>query len=274
MTNFFIMVNKKKKKIGIALGCGGARGLAHLGVLKVFQEEGIAIDFIVGASMGSFIGAAYALGVDFELLEKEASTITKKKAIKELLDLAAPNRSILKGQKSRKYIEKLIGNKNFSDTKIPLYITATNLSNGEEKVFYRGSINDAIQASVSVPGIFPPVKIGKDYYIDGGVVNPTPVDVVKKLGADVVVGVDLIMQRTVKLDKPNVVTTLMQSYEIIRTQGVKYNMNKVENHAILIKPKLRGTIDSFRFYDIHKFIKAGEDAAREALPKIMRTIKN
>ncbi len=262
------------KKIGIALGCGGARGLAHLGVLKILKQENIKIDFIVGASMGAFIGALFALDYDLDEIEKEALSFNKKKAIKILLSVSNPKISMIGNKKVKKYAQSFLKNKTFEDTKIPLYVTATDLASGDQVIISKGKIIDAVMASISVPGIFPPVKIGGKYYIDGGVTNPTPIDVVKKLGADVVIGVDLVMQRTIKLANPSIFTTLMQSYEIIRTQGVKYNIKKVESDAILIKPKLRGPIDSFKFYNIGKFIKAGEDAAKKVLPEIKRAIKN
>jgi NTE family protein len=264
----------KNKKIGLALGGGGARGLAHIGALKVLVEEGIRFDMISGCSMGAFIAAYYALGLDLEKLEKEVSGYTKSKAIKKLLDLGLPREAILKGEKSKKYIKELIGEKVvFGQTKIPLYIITTDLSTGEEVVLKKGNISEAIMASISVPGIFPPVKLDGKYLIDGGVVNPTPIDTVINGGADVVIGVDLVMKREVDIKNPNLVTTLLQSYEIIRTQAVKFNLSKVGKNTLIIKPKMRGTIDSFKFYDIDKFIKAGEVATREALPEIKKLIK-
>lgn len=262
------------KKFGIALGCGGARGLAHLGVLKVLQKEGIKIDFVVGASMGSFMGALFALGYDLEEIEKEALSFDKRKAVKVLLGASNPKNSLIGTKKIKKYIEKFLKDKEFKDAKLPLRITATDLASGEQVVIKSGKLIDAVMASISVPGIFPPVKIGDKYYIDGGVVNPTPVDVVQSLGADVIVGVDLVMQRTIKLENPSIFTTLMQSYEIIRTQGVKYNLEKASGNVIIIKPKLRGAIDSFKFYDIDKFIKSGEEATKEMLPKIKKAISS
>jgi len=258
----------KKPKIGIALGGGGARGFAHIGALKVLVENGIKPDFIVGVSMGALMGACYAMGVPLADLEAEATGFNRRKAASKLLDLANPKVSLLKGAKIDKYIKKLIGEAVFSDTKIPVHVIATDLATGDEVVLSRGSLVEAIKASISVPGIFPPVKIGDRYLIDGGVTNPTPIDVVERLGADIVLGVDLIMKRNVNLDKPSMAATLMQSYEIIRTQAVRFNLNKVNGKAVLIKPKVNGTIDSFKFYDIDKFIRAGEEAAKEVLPEI------
>lgn len=246
--------------------------MAHLGVLKVLHRGGINFDCLVGASMGSFLGALFALGYDLGEIEKEALSFSKKKAIRTFLSVSNPKIALLGNKNIKKYIEGFLKDKKFSDTKLPLGITATDLASGEQVVIKSGSLVDAVMASISVPGIFPPVKIGDKYYIDGGVVNPTPVDVVKELGADVAIGVDLVMQRTIRLENPGIFTTLMQSYEIIRTQGVKYNLNKASKNIIIIKPKLRGTIDSFKFYDIDKFIKSGEEAAKEALPEIRKAL--
>jgi NTE family protein len=257
-------------KIGLALGGGGARGLAHLGVLKVLEKEKIKIDYICGVSMGALIGAYYALGLDLDVLEKEVVKITKRKAIKELLDLNGFKVSILKGKKTEKYIKKYIGDYSFSDFKIPLTMVATDLANGDEIILKKGKLVEAIMASLSVPGIFPPVKINERYLIDGGVVNCTPVDVVEKMGADFIIGVDLVMKRDIKLDKPGLVTTLLQSYEIIRTHGIKHKIESIKKKNVILKPKLKGTIDSFKFYDIGKFIKAGEDEAKRMLPEIRK----
>jgi len=268
------MTRKVKSKIGLVLGGGGARGLAHIGVLKVLEQEGIKIDMVAGTSMGALIAACYALGLDLKALEKEATSFTKGKAFAKLIDIGASKKSIIKGKKIYRYICDLIGKAKFSDTKIPLNIIATDLANGEEVILSQGSIIQAIQASISVPGIFPPVKIGDKYLIDGGVVNPTPIDTMEKMGADIIIGVDLVINRKVSLDDPDIFTTLMQSYEIIRTQAVKLRLEKTRKNVIIIKPKLRGTIDSFKFYNIDKFIKSGEQAAMEKLPEIKQRLQS
>lgn len=266
-------MSDKKPKVGLALGGGGARGLAHIGVLKFLRAKGVKIDMVAGVSMGAFMAAYYSLGLDLDKLEKEAVSFTKTKAIRKLMDLAPSGRAILKGQKAQKFIAELLGgNRDFKEAKIPLTIVATNLSDGREVILKKGSINQAILASISVPGIFPPVEINNNYLIDGGVVNPTPVDAVKKMGADIVIGVDLIMKRDVRIKEPNLVVTLLSAYEIIRTQVIKYNLAKMGPGVALIKPKNMGAIDSFRFYDIAKFIKAGEEAAEEAWPKIEKLV--
>lgn len=265
----------KKKKIGIALGGGGARGIAHIGVLKVLEEENIDIDIVAGVSMGAIIGACYSLGISTGEMEREAISMNKRKAVSNLMDLARPSKSLLKGEKAYKFISKFIGAKTFEETKIPFGVIATDLEGGDEVVINSGNIARAVQASMSVPGIFPPVKIGDNYLIDGGVVNPTPTDLARKMGADLVIGVDLVLKKRVKLNNPGIVTTLLQSYEIIRSQAVKFKIGRQEENGdpIIIQPEIRSTIDSFKFYNIHKFIESGEEATRKALPEIRKRIK-
>jgi NTE family protein len=260
------------KKIGLALGAGGARGLAHIGVLKVLEAEGIKPDFIAGASMGAIIGALYASGMSLTEIEKEAMSLTKRKILSKVFDFANPQKSLIAGKKVHDYIAHLVGGKTFNDTIIPLRIVTTNLGNGEQMILKKGSIARAIKASISVPGIFPPVKIEEHYLIDGGIVNPTPIDVVKRMGADIVIGVDFISKREIKIDNPGIVATLLQSYEIIRTQAVKLRLDKMNHDAIMIKPEIRGMIDSFKFYNIEKFIKSGEEATQKEVERIKRKL--
>lgn len=264
---------QKEPKIGIALGGGGARGIAHIGVLKVLKKEGIKIDFISGASMGSLIGACYSLGISLEELEAEALSFNKRKALSQLFDFNNPKISLLGNTKITKYINKYLRNADFEDTKIPLQIVATSLASGKEVVLKKGDLSKAVIASISVPGIFPPVKIDDEYLIDGGIVNCTPVDLVEKMGSDIVIGVDFIIKKEIEILKhPSIIETLMQSYEIIRSNGTLANIKKVNSDLILIQPHLRGSIDSFKFYDIGKFIESGEKAALKMIPEIKEKI--
>lgn len=267
---------KKQIKIGLALGGGGARGLAHIGVLKALKEAGIKIDMIAGTSMGAFIGACYSIGMEVDKMETEARSFTKRKAMRELVDLALPKYSIIKGKKIFNYIDDFLDHKGFSDTKIPLRVIATNLSNGEGAAISKGNLARAIEASICVPGIFPPVKIGSDYYVDGGVADPTPIDQVIKMGADIVIGVDLVYKRSVIREDLNLVSTLLQSYEVIRNKSVNLCQNEKKRKIIIIQPDLNGNsiANSFKFFDIHEFIEAGERAAKKAIPNIKRKIKS
>ena len=261
-----------KPKVTLVLGSGGARGLAHLGVLKVLKEEAITVTSIIGVSMGAAIGAYFSLGFDIYELEKYVVSLNKRKAITSLLDLNNPTQSIIKGKKLNKFISKLLKDSSFSDTKIPLRILGTDLANGEEVIMDRGKLAEAVQASIAVPGIFPPVKRGSGFLVDGGVVNPTPIDLAIKDKPDLIIAVDLTIKRKADIIKPNMVTTLMQSYEIIRTHSVLSNA-KHRKKVVMIMPETRGTIDSFKFHHIEKFIASGEKSAKEKIGIIKRRLK-
>lgn len=264
----------KNKKIGLALGGGGARGIAHIGVLKVLEKEGIKPDCLAGTSMGALIGAFWATGMNVADIEELAMGFDRKKALKEIVDLSRFKFSIIKGIKIKNFLEKYIGDKTFADTKMPFRILATKLTNGEEVIIDKGSLVDAIMASICLPGVFPAYCFNNEYYIDGGVTNPTPVDVIEEMGADVVIGVDLIKQTGSNIEKPTFVSTLFQTYEIIRTQAVKHKFEKVGPNTVIIEPHLRAAIDSFKFYDINKFIGSGEEAAKAKLEDIKKLANN
>jgi len=268
---FEFLQRKRRLKVGLALGSGGLFGLSHIGVLKVLEENNIPIDYIAGSSMGAIIGAMYALNPDVKNLEKTAVSLTKKDLIK-LLDLNIPKVSLIKGNKIRKFLEELIGDKFFSDTKIPLKIIATDLESGEEIIISKGKLVDAIMASISIPGIFPPIRSQKGLLVDGGLINPTPTNVVKEIGSDVVIAVDLTMRSKIKLENPNIFQILMRSYEILRTQSTKSNIDKNDENLLIIKPDIT-KLRKFKFHEIQKFIDEGERVAREALPKIEKLTK-
>lgn len=267
----------KKIKIGLALGGGGARGLAHIGVLKALVKANIKIDYIAGTSMGAFMGALYGVGIEVDEMTVEALSFNKRKAMTKLVDVAIPKKSILKGKKVFRYIDDLLDRADFRDLKIPLRIVATDLSNGDQVIINKGNLARAIQASICVPGIFPPVKINNKYLVDGGVANPTPVDQVIDMGADVVIGVDLISRKNAKFkQEPNIVQAMLQSYDIIRNKSINFCEGKKNCNVVIVKPELKGhgVVNSFKFYDIGEFIDEGERAAKVMLPQIKRLIKS
>ncbi len=265
------MVNNKK--IGLALGGGGARGIAHIGVVKKLLDTDIKPDLVAGSSMGAIVAAFLALDYDWEELEKEALSYDKKKAIKTWLDLAKPGQAVLKGRKIRNFLKQKFDDLEFKDTKIPLRIVACDLESGEEVIIKKGRIVDAIYASICVPGIFSPVKIDNRILIDGSVVNPTPADIAKDMGADVIIAVDLISKNQEKIEKiPGLVTTLILAFEIIRRQSIKYKLKTFDKNTVMVKPKIRDIIDSFKFYNISKFIKSGEDATEDVLSDIEKLL--
>lgn len=260
-----------EKKIGLALGGGGARGLAHIGVAKVLAENKIKLHSISGTSMGALIGACLAVGIDALELEKRVLAMRKRDMVK-LLDISHPALSLVSGQKIINFIKEVLNDAEFSDTLLPFAAVATDLASGKEVIIDKGKLVLAVQASIAVPGIFPPVKVGEQYLIDGGLVNPTPVDLCFKQGADAVIGVDLIAKRPRTIEKLNMLNVLMQSYEIIRTQSIKYKSEQNLQKIVIISPDTGGALDSFRFADMQKIIAHGESEAKKMLPEIKKLI--
>lgn len=185
------MKNKKreKPKIGLALGMGGARALAHIGVIKVLEEAGIKIDFIAGVSMGAMIGAGYAANLKIEEIESIALE-TDWKMLFSLVDLGFPTKGLIDGSKIEKFITSHIGDTKFSDTRIPFAIIATDVEKGERIIFNEGSITKAVRASLSIPVFFKPFKYDGKVLVDGGLTDPVPVKLVKKMGADFVIAIN------------------------------------------------------------------------------------
>lgn len=262
---FKLKMEKKRPKIGLALGSGGARGLTQIGILKVLKENNIPIDFIAGVSVGSIVGAYYALNEDILGLEKSVKAMSKKEMF-GLIDISSLKQG-LEGKKVMEFLIKILGEKTFSDLKIPLKIVATDLENGEEVWFDDGKLKDAIRASIGIPGVFRPFKLNGKYYLDGGIVNPTPIDVVKKMGADIVIAVDHTTADYSKIKDLNSINALKRSYEIIRTEMTKLKMGKFEEDTVLISIKRKKLEDTYNFYN-KRFISEGERIAKEHLPQL------
>lgn len=178
-----------RKKIGLALGSGSSRGWAHIGVLKALEEAHIPIDYIAGTSIGAWVGAAYACG-ELNNLEKFVLELDWKTVL-SYFDVTFPRRGLLDGNKIYHLISQHILKQNIEDLNIPFCCVATDLLTGHEVRFYTGNLVEAVRASISLPGIFTPLEKDGMYLVDGGLVNPVPVNVVKDFGADVIIAVDL-----------------------------------------------------------------------------------
>ena len=181
---------KTRKKIGIALGSGGIRGFALIGVLKALKENNIPINFISGASSGSLIAAHYAVFEDPKLLRDALIGGTKNKQMPSIRDLGFRG-GLIKGDKFTNLLKYLFGKKTFLDTKIPLRIMVTDLVSGSAHVFSEGKLSFGVQASCTVPILFEPIKVKGHCFVDGGLSDPVPVDVLKKMGANFTIAVNL-----------------------------------------------------------------------------------
>jgi len=179
----------KATKIGLVLGSGGARGYAHLGVLKALYEADIDIDLVVGTSFGAIVAAGYAAGRNIYELEKIALETGWIKLLK-MIDVAPP-KGIFAGNKLERFFSVLTQQKHFSELEIPLIVVATDIETGEEVLINKGPVSKAILASSAFPGIFAPVEIDNRWLVDGVLVNPLPIQTAFDMGADIVIAVDV-----------------------------------------------------------------------------------
>jgi len=177
------------KKVGLALGSGGARGAAHVGVLKVLEREGIKISAIAGSSIGAMVGGAYAAGIPLSRIEEEWLTTSRTKLLRSFLP-TFPRTGLSSGAGLRRYLREILGDVRIEELPIPFAAVATDLDTGKAVVLRSGPLVDAIRASTAIPGIFQPVCWEGRLLADGGMVEPLPVRVCRELGAEVVIAVD------------------------------------------------------------------------------------
>jgi len=176
-------------KVGLALGSGSARGWAHIGVIQALAEAGIQIDFVAGTSIGAVVGAVYASG-NIEAL-KDVVLQFDWKQIASFLDVVFPKSGLIDGNKIAGFVRSHVEKKNIEDLPIPFCAVSTDLATGNDVVIREGDIIEAVRASISVPGIFTLVRTDDMTLVDGGLVNPVPVSVVREMGANFVIAVDL-----------------------------------------------------------------------------------
>jgi Predicted esterase of the alpha-beta hydrolase superfamily len=179
--------------VGLALSSGAAKGFAHIGVIQVLEENGIDVDVVAGASMGAYVGSIWAHGSEGPELERIAREMEGRWALWTLIDpVFPPRQGFLRGYAVKKRLMRSIGESHFSELVRPLRVVAGNLATLERVVFSSGEVAEAVHASVAVPGICVPITIGGETYIDGGIVDPLPVDVLREMGVSRVIAVDVI----------------------------------------------------------------------------------
>lgn len=191
-----------KRRIGLALGSGSARGWAHIGVIRALQEAGITPDLLCGCSIGALVGAAYADG-DIAALERWVTGLRWQDVV-ALLDPGFGS-GLIKGEKLIAFFERHFVDKDFSALPLPFACVATELATGREIWLKEGSVAAAVRASIALPGLFTPVRLGDRLLVDGGLVNPVPVSLCRALGADIVIAVDLgsdLVGRSLKRNLP------------------------------------------------------------------------
>jgi len=179
--------------VGLALSSGAAKGLSHIGVIQVLEENGIDIDVVAGSSMGAYVGAIWNSGMNGEQLEKVSREMESRWAFWSLIDPAFPPRQgFVRGFAVKRRLQRSIGHIRFAELVRPLQVVATNLATLERVVFSSGEVADAVHASIAVPGVCVPVELNGETYVDGGIVNPMPVDVLRELGVGRIIAVNAI----------------------------------------------------------------------------------
>ncbi len=183
-------MKKYNPKLALVLGGGGARGLAHIGVIKVLEEYGIKVDLVVGTSMGAFVGGFYAAGIKAKEMEDIALSVDKIMVAKMLAPGLSTSGFVDK-ERIRKYLKQFVGELNIEQLQIRFASVATDLITGEEVIIDKGSLVEAIMASIAIPALFQPVLHSNRYLIDGGLTNPLPVSAAQKLNAERIIAVNV-----------------------------------------------------------------------------------
>jgi NTE family protein len=255
-----IPIDSDRRGIGLALGGGAARGLAHIGVLKVLEEEGISVDHVAGTSAGSLVGAAFCAGLSWKNIRERARGINWF----DIAFPAFPRMGLLRMDRLEHLLEEVLGNKTFENLSVPLSVVTVDLISGDQVVLRKGSVARAVRASCSIPGIFEPVEEDGQCLVDGGLLNNVPVDIVRGMGAEIVVGVDLNRDRR-HIDPPrNVLDVLSYSFDILITNAANQYLAGADS---VISPQLGGF--SYRdFKRIDELVALGEEAMRAELGRV------
>jgi len=263
----FDMLKKhnEAKKIALVLGSGAARGVAHIGALKVITREAIPIDLVVGTSVGSLIGASFAL----ELNASQAEKVALKMSWRDIMGITMSKMGLSSGDNLEKVIASSLLHKGFDDLKIPFAAVTTDIETGEDVVHTSGNLVRVIRASCSMAGIYSPVRIDNRLLVDGGYNHTVPTSIARQLGADFIIAVDV--GYCIKKGKvSNIFQVIIQAYQI---QGQRLGEYQAMDADILMRPDL-GEIDQMAFDRGAELIQKGEAAAEAVLPEIIKKLKS
>lgn len=258
--SFFNFLRKKRKKIGLALGGGAVRGIAHIGVIKVLEENNIPIDCIAGVSSGSLVGGIYASGTSIDYMIENISEVNWP----DIGNLAVSTKGIFSSERIEGFVKKHSKTNNLSKMKIPFCSIAVDLLTGKEEVFKRGELSKAIRASISFPGIYVPFEFNGRHYVDGCIFNILPAMALKDMGADFVIGIDVIPQKVNLSEIPE-----NSFYIIDRCIDLVFEKipreSKYKGVDVLIQPIVGEEISSIDLYERKKLIHLGKEAAERKI---------
>ncbi|MFW5693668.1 MAG: patatin-like phospholipase family protein, partial [Alkalispirochaeta sp.] len=255
------MKNRKRKPtVGLALSGGAARGYAHLGVIRVLAEHDISVDYVAGTSVGSVAGALLAGGYTPDHMIEVAAALKWQNLVSPTLS----GMGLVTAKKLETFVGKLLGKTDFGELLIPFRAVATDIARTEEVVFSDGSVARAVRASCSVPGIFEPLVEGGTAYVDGGVTNNLPSSLVREMGADVVIAVDLNWQRPDPHLPVNLLDVTFRSFAMLLDRT---SVEGRQDADVVIQPDL----NEFSYHELSRadeMIERGHAAATAALPTI------
>jgi NTE family protein len=292
-------------RIGVVLGSGAAMGIAHIGIIRALEREGIPVDIIAGSSIGALIGALWSAGYDSRALEKIANIFRTRKSLLQLTDLSISRMGLLAGNQVTRLLRKYLGDSSFRDLKIPMKIAAVDYKRREVVVFEDGPVVPAIRASVAIPGIFMPVQLRGRYLTDGGVLSPVPVDILRQAGVQKIIAVNTLPSPQDMKTKYQEVAALnaQRAYEMrfqgwwknftfelkrkwlrwidINTfdilmhsiQGMEYVLAEAQcaQADVALHPTIP-RINWWEFYNVDQLIRCGEETAMAQIDSIKKLI--
>ncbi len=245
-----------RKKLGFALGAGGSRGVAHIGFLQAMEEHGIRPDFIAGSSMGAVVGGVYAAGVTPERMHALVKDL-KLRNIASLNPVPIRKNGLMKMKRAKKLLASVIGEKTFGDLEIAFSCVATDLLQGKSVVLSEGNVIDAMLASSAIPGIFAPAKIGEyEMLSDGGILDRVPADAVKRMGADVVVAVDVLGSLMEKKPTGKLINTFLRYIDVMDSRLTLLERERRESIDLWLEPELGG-MDQYKLKQTEFAYKQG-----------------
>jgi len=253
----------REPTVALVLGGGGAKGFAHIGVIKVLESHGIRPKLVVGTSAGSFVGGLYASGLTPFALQQLALNLEES----DVRDLTLSRQGFLIGQKLQDYVNTQVNQQPIQNFPIRFAAVATEADTGRKVVFTRGNAGQAIRASCSIPNVFVPATIAGKSYVDGGLVSPIPIETARDLGADVVIAVDISARPTAGQTR-SAWALLDQTINIMGQQAINRELPLAD---VVIKPMVLG-VGTLDLESKHKSLLEGERAAQAKLPAIVAAI--
>ena len=258
----------RKKKIGFALGSGGARGVAHIGFLQAMEEAGIKPDYISGCSMGSVVGMAYSAGMTPEQMRDVAFSLR----LRDLIEVTNRPGGLFDTRKVRKLLMNNVGDPEFKDLKIPFRCVAVDMFSQKLVEFSEGKVLDAVVASSTIPGVFKPLEFGGMRLVDGGVLDRVPIETLTNMGAKQIVAVDVLGQKPYKEKRQSPFTLLFDVFDIIDNQRTAHNKDlHNKNIKVWIEPDL-GAMSQYSLKGIKTAYEKGYEVGKAHTEEILKLL--